>query len=75
MPIYEFTCGKCSAKFDQLVKSMSSTDPIKCPQCGSEKTSRALSVFAVSANSGKSSQASSPGMCGRCGGPGPCGMN
>jgi putative FmdB family regulatory protein len=75
MPIYEYNCAKCSTKFEQLAKSMSSSDSVKCPKCGSDRTSRSLSVFAVGADGGKLAQSSAPGMCGRCGGPGPCGMN
>ena len=79
MPIYEYTCKSCHAKFEQLQRTMTATADdngagTKCPSCGSTKTARALSVFAVGAeSSGKSSApASAPGMCGRCGGPGPC---
>lgn len=75
MPIYEYTCEKCQTKFDKLVRAMSaadeSSDKIECPKCGSLKTARALSVFAVGSEQTRS--ASAPG-CGRCGGPGPCAM-
>ena len=74
MPIYEYTCEKCHAKFDKLVRTMSGKEAIACPECGSEKTARSLSVFAVGAEQSKGSASSSPGMCGRCGGPGPCAM-
>lgn len=75
MPIYEYTCQSCNARFDQLVRSMSSAEGQTCPKCGSKKTAKALSVFAVGAESaGKSSGASDGPMCGRCGGPGPCAM-
>jgi putative FmdB family regulatory protein len=70
MPIYEYSCGKCDHKFEFLQRSIANPTKVACPKCGSEKTDRALSVFAVGAESAKSS----PGMCGRCGGPGPCGM-
>ena len=78
MPIYEYTCKACNEKFEQLQRSMSSADvtapKVKCPSCGSTKTARALSVFAVGAEGAgaKSKAAAGPGMCGRCGGPGPC---
>ena len=75
MPIYEYSCQDCDAKFERLIKSMSSREAVDCPKCGSTKTSRALSVFTVGAESAKSSPSSPPGMCGRCGGPEPCGMN
>ena len=75
MPIYEYQCKPCGAKFEKLVRSMSSTEAVKCPECGSEETARALSVFAaVSSDGGGKSAASDGPMCGRCGGPGPCGM-
>ena len=77
MPIYEYKCKACDAKFEQLVRSMStppSSEPsVKCPSCGSAKTARELSVFAVGAEAGpKSSSSPAAGGCGRCGGPGPC---
>ena len=76
MPIYEYTCKSCDARFEKLVRSMSDEDAkVACPTCKSTKTARSMSAFAVSsaAASGKSS-APAPGMCGRCGGPGPCAM-
>lgn len=66
MPIYEYTCQSCNKKFDQLVRTMSSDAKVKCPECGSPKTARALSVFAVGAESPKTSHAPAGG-CGRCG--------
>ena len=47
MPIYEYDCKSCHAKFEKLVKSMSSDEKIDCPECGSKKTTRALSVLYV----------------------------
>jgi putative FmdB family regulatory protein len=75
MPIYEYTCKTCDAKFEQLQRTMSGDVKAKCPECGSTKTARALSVFAVAADSAKSAPSTAPGMCGRCGGaPGSCSM-
>jgi putative FmdB family regulatory protein len=75
MPIYEYACKSCDKKFEKLVKSMHSDEPIACPKCGSTKTARALSLFAVGAESAKNSVGDMP-TCGRCGGaPGSCGMN
>ena len=81
MPIYEYTCKACNEKFEQLQRTMSSAineqaTKVKCPSCGSPKTARALSVFAVGAEGAgarfKAAASAPPGMCGRCGGPGPC---
>ncbi len=74
MPIHEYTCTKCNHKFEHLQRSITNPVKVACPSCGSEKTDRALSVFAVGAESPKASSSPAPGMCGRCGGPGPCGM-
>lgn len=75
MPIYEYTCQTCKKSFEKLVRSMSASEKIACPACGSEKTERALSVFAVGADGAKSSGGDVP-MCGRCGGtPGSCQMD
>jgi putative FmdB family regulatory protein len=76
MPIYEYACRGCGAKFEQLVRSMSGREKFDCPKCGSKQTARALSVFAVGAEGAKpsSSAPSDMPMCGRCGGPGPCAM-
>ena len=77
MPIYEYTCKACHKTFDQLVRSMSSAEAdekVACPECGSKKTARAMSVFAVGAEGSRASAGSAP-MCGRCGGAeGSCGM-
>jgi putative FmdB family regulatory protein len=73
MPIYEYACKACNSKFEKLVRSMTSEEKVACPSCGSKKTVRELSVFAVSAESAKTNN-TSPG-CGRCGGPGPCQMD
>jgi putative FmdB family regulatory protein len=76
MPIYEYTCRACEGRFEQLVRSMNGQSNVKCPECGSSRTARVLSVFAVGAEAGgkSPSQDLPPGMCGRCGGPGPCAM-
>ena len=75
MPIYEYQCKPCGAKFEKLIRSMSSSEAVKCPECGSDQTARALSVFAaVSSEGGPKSSAGDAPMCGRCGGPGPCAM-
>lgn len=74
MPIYEYTCRQCNTKFEQLVRTMNGADKFKCPECGSSKTARALSVFAVGPEGPRSAASDAP-TCGRCGGPGPCAMD
>ncbi|MCW7753592.1 zinc ribbon domain-containing protein [Desulfobotulus sp. H1] len=45
MPIYEFSCTKCSHTFELL---MGLKDPVpRCPACGYEKTKRLMSCGAI----------------------------
>ena len=76
MPIYEYTCRRCDARFERLVKSMRDDEASKvaCPRCQSTQTTRSMSVFAVSSAGASPKSSTAPGMCGRCGGPGPCAM-
>lgn len=74
MPVYEYGCEKCGAKFEKLVRTMSESGAPACPECGSAKTSRAPSVFAAVGGGGTRAELPPP-MCGRCGGaPGSCGQ-
>jgi putative FmdB family regulatory protein len=43
MPIYEFECGDCGARFEELVAAGAAT---ACPACGSERTRRLFSSVA-----------------------------
>ena len=60
MPIYEYTCQECDAKFEQLVRTMDGNQKFKCPSCGSERTSRAFSVFAVGGEAARGSDLARP---------------
>lgn len=41
MPIYEFECGSCGARFEELVAA--GTGEMECPVCGSAEARRLLS--------------------------------
>lgn len=41
MPIYEFECGSCGARFEELVAA--GTAEMKCPGCGAAGAQRLLS--------------------------------
>ena len=75
MPIFEYICKECEHEFEALVFGKQKAE---CPKCQSKKLEPQLSVFAVSAKGGASSQATAPaGSCGSCGdprGPGACSM-
>ncbi|HEY1854077.1 MAG TPA: zinc ribbon domain-containing protein [Solirubrobacterales bacterium] len=44
MPIYEFECEGCGARFEELVAAGSG--PVPCAACGSGRTRRLMSGFA-----------------------------
>ncbi len=62
MPIYEYTCSSCKTKFEKLVRSMADQSA-QCPNCGSKKTQRELSVFAVASEAPRSEM---PAKCQSC---------
>jgi putative FmdB family regulatory protein len=42
MPMYEFRCRRCDARFESLVAAGTETSP--CPECGADDASRVLSA-------------------------------
>ena len=43
MPIYEFECKSCGARFDRLQR-LSDPDPDSCPECGASQVKRCLTA-------------------------------
>ena len=62
MPIFEYRCKDCGEKFETLVYSTSDTKEIECPECGSTKTEKQMSMFASSG--GNESGGASKSSCG-----------
>ncbi|MGH9468864.1 MAG: FmdB family zinc ribbon protein [Terriglobia bacterium] len=71
MPIFEYECRDCGARFERIVASHE--DEVTCKSCASRRVEQLLSVFAVSGGRG-SSFSSEAGPC-PCGAPrrGMCG--
>ncbi len=71
MPIYEYVCMECESHFEELMR-VDDVDP-GCPDCGSGRTNRQFSVFAVHGSAGQPSfgEPSAGGGC--CGGGCGCG--
>ena len=72
MPIYEYRCEKCEARFETLV--FSSTEEVRCDTCGSEKVTRLMSMFVgksgdkfVSSSSGDNCSGCTGKNCSSCG--------
>jgi len=65
MPIYEYICNNCRARYERIV--MSASQEIKCPKCASKRHTLQLSVFSAGRSSNgtaSSEEASSTGGCG-----------
>ena len=59
MPIYEYACPGCGARFEKLVRRFG--EEVSCPACARADVEKQLSVFAVATAS------ASPALAG-CGG-------
>jgi putative FmdB family regulatory protein len=68
MPIFEYACDDCGAKFEQLVRRSAEADAVRCPGCGQDHLTTQYSTFAARAGSAKST---APAECGS----GMCGTN
>ncbi|HLJ54305.1 MAG TPA: zinc ribbon domain-containing protein [Chthonomonadaceae bacterium] len=73
MPIFEFHCKSCRTEFKTL-RSADRLAEVKCPDCGTDRVARLLSVTARSSSATEEmAPCSMPsGMCCRVDG-GPCG--
>ncbi len=47
MPLFEYRCRQCGAKFEKLVFASPQDAPVQCEQCGSEITEKLFSTFAA----------------------------
>jgi putative FmdB family regulatory protein len=78
MPIYEFACGECGAKFEMLRLSSSGFADVECPSCKSKNVAKEMSTFAPSIGGFASAPHCESGSCGMpssgCGN-GMCGLN
>jgi putative FmdB family regulatory protein len=73
MPIYEYACAGCGARFEKLVRRFG--EAVSCPACARADVEKQLSVFAVaSAGHDPGFAGCGAGTCAAAGGPGsPCG--
>jgi len=45
MPIYEFECCECGARFEMLRSISDSDGEVACPECGAERPRMVYSVY------------------------------
>jgi putative FmdB family regulatory protein len=70
MPLYEYICRECETRFDALRAMADADAPIACPNCGSQRTGRAISLFSAIGSEGV---IAGPGSsCGSCTPSGSC---
>ena len=73
MPIYEYACSSCGAKFDALRSMKDADKPLDCAKCHSTTTRRVQSMC-YSQSQGRSTSTASSGCAGCSGGScGSCG--
>ena len=46
MPMYDYSCGQCGRRFEELVTN--SSQKVVCPDCGSEDVEKEISLFSSS---------------------------
>jgi len=66
MPIYEYICKDCGARFEMIRSIKDADNSIPCKSCHGDQTQRALSVFY--AQSGSQIIAGGSGGCAGCSG-------
>jgi putative FmdB family regulatory protein len=59
MPIYEFECGACGAKFEKVCR-LSDIAPPPCPKCGAADARKKISAAVALGGGDKTTQAASP---------------
>ena len=54
MPVYEYKCKRCSAKFEKLISRANRDNPGPCPECNCARSERLMSTFAGHTSGGGS---------------------
>jgi putative FmdB family regulatory protein len=47
VPIYEYRCPDCDARFERIRRMAEADQPLPCPRCGATRAERELSCFAA----------------------------
>jgi len=65
MPIFEYKCQDCGARFEKIVSSF--TASVLCGKCQSPNVDKMLSVFAVAKGPHSAAASFDEGPCRTCG--------
>ncbi|MGE5316324.1 MAG: FmdB family zinc ribbon protein [Acidobacteriota bacterium] len=74
MPIYDYRCEDCSARYEVFHKVREETEEIICPKCQSRRYKKMMSVPAAAVMGSSASDSFSAGG-GSCDGAGGCGCS
>lgn len=64
LPIYEFECGACGHRFEELCRVGEDGSSLKCPACGAKELRRRPSVFSARSGAGPGGGSASLGGSG-----------
>ncbi|MGD8305750.1 MAG: zinc ribbon domain-containing protein [Ignavibacteria bacterium] len=62
MPIFEYHCNECNAKFE-LLTSDKNNQQVNCPECNSTQTKKLFSAFSTSTSSSYPANSCASGNC------------
>jgi len=65
MPLYEYRCPACHARFEVLQRMGEGAEKLSCPECGAREVERQLSTFAAGVAASGAGAAADFGGCGR----------
>jgi putative FmdB family regulatory protein len=52
MPMYEYACPECGARFEKLRRMSEADSPSRCTVCGAENAQRVISTFCAAGGCG-----------------------
>jgi putative FmdB family regulatory protein len=70
MPLYEYACRDCGARFEVLQRMGADSTGVTCPKCGGQQVAKQLSTFASTAAGGGSAMPCGAPSASACGGSG-----
>jgi len=71
MPLYEYRCGKCGRKVEELRSAAELDDPVRCPECGGPMKRVLSAPGAIRMGDGRTPGTTCCGRSERCDAP-PC---
>ncbi len=70
MPLYEYRCGDCQARFEILQRMGEGAEGLACPSCGGSELVKEFSTFAATSAGNGARRSAGGGGCGSAGGTG-----